>query len=577
MATGPRKRRSRNRVYETEDNINQIYFPAPRRTIREKHPIWSAPSKYQQTITQMNPFHAIFHPELEDDSLELDVEEPQEYVASPKGRKRRKTTLDSPSLESPSVRKIATRSSARTSIKTEQNEENIKREFPIYVEENILQTEKPAQYMPPPKTPQIVRKREIPSSQSPADSPLSTQSRTPLKDSRRSPLKDRSTNQIISTATPSRVPRWAKKLEVADSFENAENESISTNPPSTVKKGKAPGMSPQTSTYRGFDESVRSEPAAVAKSTVQEILDSDQGPQMGANIGDVGRPNFIEDSEAEDDEESDKAQPNATAIITYNHKHRQNPLVPANQHEKSPPTAIESINANPTNPSTHPTAFPNSSISRIKSTPTPDPHSPHPETNNPSAQLHNDLHLATNNPGMLQTESQFENGWSSYHRPRLPTSTSPLSDPPLSASIEEVPSSAPHERSQQQQAMLHNTIPTQIISSSSPTAPIQFQQKQKSLVPPSQATTTDGTQSSPTTQRKITSSSSIQMPSSPPPMPPPLASPTERRGKGEDFWKGFEWDGVRLTDSQLLPESLLNDSVGGLPVGIGCEEELEEE
>ena len=47
-------------------------------------------------------------------------------------------------------------------------------------------------------------------------------------------------------------------------------------------------------------------------------------------------------------------------------------------------------------------------------------------------------------------------------------------------------------------------------------------------------------------------------------MPPSRSSPLES-GKVADMWVGFEWNRVRLTDSQLLPESLMNDSYFGPP------------
>lgn len=74
-----------------------------------------------------------------------------------------------------------------------------------------------------PKTPQPSRRKEIPCSQSPADTNLSTQSRTSVREVSRSPLKERSTNiGNFSTGALSglngnyRVPQ----LEIADSMED---------------------------------------------------------------------------------------------------------------------------------------------------------------------------------------------------------------------------------------------------------------------------------------------------------------------------------------------------------------------
>lgn len=80
--------------------------------------------------------------------------------------------------------------------------------------------------MPPPKTPRKIIKTEIPSSQSPATTPLSIQSRTSSRHQSRSPLKAKSTNirnsQSIHARTIKKIS-WTPRLEVKDTFDD-ENE-----------------------------------------------------------------------------------------------------------------------------------------------------------------------------------------------------------------------------------------------------------------------------------------------------------------------------------------------------------------
>ena len=57
-------------------------------------------------------------------------------------------------------------------------------------------------------------------------------------------------------------------------------------------------------------------------------------------------------------------------------------------------------------------------------------------------------------------------------------------------------------------------------------------------------------------------------------MPPSSSSPLLVNRK-VDPWAGYEWNGVRLTESQLLPDSLMDDSQVG-PPGLSQESWSEE-
>jgi len=511
MPTRSKKRRSTERVYETEPNVKQCHFSAPKRTIRDRQPAWSAPSKYQQTITQMDPFHALFHPCADDEDLEYDEEE-ETYAASPVGRKRRKVTP-----EKAMVRKIETRSAAREAVKPEPHRSRKQISPKAFHRDAEAEPSKPqTSLMPPPQTPRTSRKMEVPSSQSPADSPLSTQARTPARYHERSPLKERSTNYVLSKSTPKKVPRWAKKMEVADSFENDENESPFKTPRKPVKETKSSTPRPRGSPYE-----TRSHLSALTmtgeSNTLKEVLESSEGHIQRFQDTGRSRTNVVLDSDTddnigEDDDEEDKQGLDALIGRSNEEAYSRTPMT----------------NARPGLPNTTLLSKPSPASSIAN-----EPLIPLSESDEASAQLSDDLHRAIL-PSALQTESQYENAWLPYH-PITTLSSSPLSTSP----------SPPNQAPSTPQPM---TVPTQLLPP----------------IPPSQATTTDNTQPP---------SSSLALPSSPPPMPPPPSSSSPSAGKR---WAGFEWDGVRLTDSQLLPESLMRDSVGGPPLDFGLEE-LEEE
>ena len=138
-------------------------------------------------------------------------------------------------------------------------------------------------------------------------------------------------------------------------------------------------------------------------------------------------------------------------------------------------------------------------------------------------------------PFDVQTDSQFENGW---HTLQLP----PITTPPAS-SLHTVSSPVkPHQNSQSYEdrgdmALVHaNSLRVK---------------EEKERVPPS--------------LHDFLQCSSQNIPSSPPPMPLPTSSPLTTRSvkdDKEDTGKIYEWNAnARLTESQLLPESLMNDSM----------------
>ena len=163
----------------------------------------------------MDPFHAIFHPELDQENLELEYEdEPESIYTEPKRTsKRRRLSSDGVSMR---VTRSATKAIAPRKKQLQQD---------AVEQPTIPQPAPPAspsKVMPPPKTPTKPIRREIPSSQTPPDTPLSSLSRHSKQDQQMSPLKSRSINIPIHSSpmnTPKRV-RWAMTRVVPDSMES---------------------------------------------------------------------------------------------------------------------------------------------------------------------------------------------------------------------------------------------------------------------------------------------------------------------------------------------------------------------
>ena len=576
MSTRSTRRRPTTRTYETEPNIKQIHFPAPKRSIKDRHPSWTSPKRYQQTITQMNPFHAIFHPDSESEDSESDEKESEDSVASPVPKKRRKI-----SPEKPMPRVIETRSSASKIIKPDPSAGQPHRKGEAR-EMGVSPSRPPAKLMPPPQTPRTSRKREIPSSQSPADSPLSTQSRTPVRIYNRSPLKERSTNHMtLSSRTAVKPPHWSKRMEVADSMESNETETrtprnrlekrvkiTETYTPDVTRCDPHPECPRRESGPKEIPESSQSSNHrnhSTASSKAHTIVDSDSEPadEMEEEV-DHGKTSG-------DSTESLQGQASISSSKIRSHNSPKSGEI---DRLGSPPLFTER---------THAITSETSHTSSILQEPSSQPDSA-------SAQLLNNLHRSTlPTPGVLQTESQYENAWMPYHPASSPNenSLSPIEEIPSSITgetspqIEEIPSSMPDADSLP--PLKHDlpspprpqTVPTQLLPHARHPSTLQSHTNSHAPIPPSHATTTDITQTQHHSARKKPSSSSlVALPSSPPPMPP-LSSPPSRVA---DLWRDWKWNGVRLTDSQLLPESLLNDSVGMPPLRVELsEEELEED
>lgn len=597
MGGRPKKRKSKVQSFETVPNPKKQVLLTTKKltTVRDKHLAWSAPSMRQQSITQMDVLRDYYHPGLEKEDLETDEEESDSYVASPTRNKRRKITP-----EKPPTRKIGTRSAKRKAAEEDPSilEQETQDVLPSAGEEakaHTLRAIMPTTMLPP-KTPMSLRRREIPSSQSPADTPLSTQSRQSHRDYTRSPLKEKSTNIGLSVGSPGKGPRRSKKLEVADSMETLDEDS-----PVALKVGSTiqvvgPIAEPEDITEE--EPQLPSRASAIHVNDFNQRLQAAQRPVKEIPTSSQARRRHeVIDSTDEEDEEDEaeafNAGPDTQAALAsteISHRSSDRPPGPTTATSKdSNDTADEpklgpigsngSQTPNPLNPPSSPDT--ESSLEEhlpvprrkkvefidLASSDPPQPTTPsHPierpsDSQEVSAQLFADL-LRETHSGGLQTETQFERGWTIY-TPADDIHSDPEPLPPI-----EQPSSA------------LMTVPTQLIRPPISSPPKYY----KAPVPPSQATTVDVTQPSPRNAPPSSSQPILSQPSppnheecswqqaarssqafqsSPPPVPPPSSSPSANQKV--DPWAGYEWNGRRLTDSQLLPDSLMDDSQAGPP------------
>lgn len=604
------KCKSTDRIFKTVPNLKQSRIgPSPCRTIKDRHPTWSAPIMRQQSITQMDVLRDYYHPERENEDLMTDDEGEDSYVASPTRNKRRKVAP-----EKPQPRRIETRSSKRQTAKEEpafqakkdQNDPlNPRGEVKPQISRARMHTA-----MLPPKTPMSSRRKEIPSSQSPADTPFSMHSRHSLQDYTRSPLKERSTNISLPVNSPRRGAARSKRLEVADSMETEDEDS-----PVSVKVGltsEPVDLTAEPEDMREKELLTSSDASAVHVNDFNQRLKAAQRPIQGIQSSSQARlRREVIDSTDEEGEEDEAVEAfdvgrETQAALASTHvsqkstsTDRPTESIPptTNSAEEEPKLGlIQEITPQLPKPPNVPSPPTNKSIvddelqiKRLKkvdfvnlassdpSEPTEPSHLPsHPSASEKvSAQLLADLRRDTQ-PGGLQTESQYENGWTTY-TPADDIHSDDL-EPPLLPSSSFDPKPMIGESQPSSDHLL--TVPTQFIRPPFSSPPKLYKAPPVPVpIPPSQATTVDVTQPSPSsshklaTPRKLPPSSSSQLhppSSSPPPIPPPSSSSPLSAGNkpakpaAVDPWEGYVWDGRRLTDSELLPDGLLDDSQGGL-------------
>ncbi|KAI4234696.1 MAG: hypothetical protein LQ352_008157 [Teloschistes flavicans] len=587
----------------------------------------------QQTITQMDPFRPQIHPE---EDLEEILNEYTEDAPKARGRKRRKTASGTPI-----ARTIQTRSAKKqaevddepavkdpTAIQ-ESDKENLHRgPTPALLDHGTVQ-------MPPPKTPKTVRRKEIPSSQSPAETPYSVRIHTKRRALAASPLKERSTNAPFcrSPSSPTKAAKRTSKLEVADSTGLEDENIVSVHLLSQYElreSASALSLSPRP-------EDVPRSSMPCTPSNRNRHFDGNATKSLCSGPGGRGPPILRRQGTIADSEDED------ISPIRRSPERPSNPQAegPLPQHEsilelgsveRSTSSAVTNSNSTqPTQlpPSTAPEdpsfeTVPTQLLSQRSQQPILKPPTPMRTHSNTSLQeqsqrqppeheealfqptrkhRHPNPRALPPQPPPLETESQFENAWREYTPPPSPLLDDNYAD---SQPIDLGPTQPIHPPQQpvsQSPKRLYSMTDNPI----SQPPPKPFRPSNDSMtrlppVPPSQATTTDEvTQSSPRhpsspkrrprhLQQSSTTTSlhTEQLPSSPPAQQiplssssPPLLSRSEEEeeavmemgiaGHGDDEYEG--WNGVRMTDSQLLPASLLDEA--GLEVtGLEADEEL---
>ncbi len=558
------KRRSTNdRVYTSVSTPEQIHFKPQSRTISSLKSSGPSKSTRQQTLTQID----FVTKGTKRIPVEQDIPMEFEELDEAPRRKRRKTHQEASSI------KRVTRASAGKAKAGDFQREGIS-------EQQVAGT---AFKVEAPITPRKARPLEIPSSQSPPDTPFSAKSTKSFKSPVRSPLKDKSTNPRLAPRHPLRPNfgnDWHQKLKVESTMswerDDTENSSLSNGSEGSAPQKKL-SFTSQPETF--FDTE---DPALNEQTPMQAVAEPDLS-NIDVTNQDIASPaqikSQIADSDDEDDEDYDVESQPGLAQSEQRAKSLDLGHDPAPSKEtcESPPSSrhtvvtlplnpdlnepeentefnpgqdtqclLSSINLSPdqdgslpicpldlttinqANPTPHKTATP---------PPPSSPQNPRSESEELCAQLSNDI--------MQYTQAQpfqFSLG------PPLSNPSSPQQSPSqLSPRHFNPPSSISHDS--------YKAISSPDTNNNSTTSQPPLQ------IHPSQATTVDITQPShlQTTQQLLSSSPH----SSPLPTTPTHLNPTSQRQENDEGGgEGKEdLEHELLTMSQLLPESLMRDSL----------------
>ena len=511
------RRRSSGRVYAKAGVTKQVHFPPRTRKVSTRDYPSSTRKTRQQTLTQID-FVSRIVPDEENLDLEpIKLEEVGIEEKSPQ-RKRRKTVHGLPTS------RVQTRAARREALKQEEYENNSEEQARNWVQNDSSPPVKAT--MQPPSTPKRYMKREIPSS-SPLNGPLSTQSRRSIS---RSPLKEKSSNmwslQLPYLSTEKAIYQ-APKLEVRDTYgsENMCSE-ISTQAPSPSINILDSAISlKQTSTEttsarQSSDENLR---RMISQASKENSPITKPSGRYNLPISDSDEENDTDDSENEEFKiglETQAIFAETTSTSTHD------PLSEADYPSTTPKNSNIPPNiSHQSLISKHNTFFSppsNTVLTRILQSPSPSP-SPPPHlqqslSEEASAQPTSDLSRSTQAPPLPPSQAttvDITQLRSSSPIPRTkypPSKTLQHKEPPLSP--------PPPPQQQQQQQQQHSYSPTVIIPLSSPLDSITLSSSQ------------------------------------------------------HDVYE-YEYNGERLTDSQMLPDSLMQDTIVEAPVWEDGEWELE--
>ncbi|KAL8824318.1 MAG: hypothetical protein Q9170_008196, partial [Blastenia crenularia] len=270
------------------DILETAMPPKKRRRSSSKPSRPSKPTVGQQTITQMEPFNEQLYP-VEDG---MDLEEEQAPATDPlPRRKKRKTTSLTPVVSTVQTRS-SRRKSANTGTETEKMEPSRNQQTSVIDDDDASSLpQNRALQMAHPQTPQRTRKKVIPSSQSPSETPLSTRVRRNKKDQRVTPLAERSVNTPSKSRLLSRrkFVQWVPKLEIADSTNlEDENDELLNSPIISNIRAKSPAKVPSITqqqeplgqltlcstpkTFRHFDKSVSGALNTIGRRSASKIV-----------------------------------------------------------------------------------------------------------------------------------------------------------------------------------------------------------------------------------------------------------------------------------------------------------------
>lgn len=606
MSTRSKKRRSTLRSYETETPKPKPQGRALQRVLKTPT-LASISKKRQETLTQIG---FVVYQNTEDMDLNFDEDVKEDREETPRARKRRKIGKEPAMPVTRQTRSSAKRAAERT-LKDGEDEENLKLEL----DENRIPLEQASRaFMPPPKTPQSTRQKEVPSSQSPADTPLSMQSQKSQRDLSRSPLKNRSTNMrrvSISDSSARTSVRRAQMLKVADSTEFDEEERQPSIP--------APEMTssiPIKSELR--DDSTRT--SGTSSTLPSSGIEAEACPQqepLDGDVEDASTPRTqnikseVSDSEADEEDDDDfragidtqaalgitDTQPDNTntkndlipITNTWTSGKVLNSSGPANfftQRDWQSKHSSISLDQEPNVSATSLTSIAQSSFLQLcndpitpkcsmrATAPSSSTHSaPRSESEEVPIQLAHDLHSHTQNYMTPETESQLENASHEYKPTQPPSDEDREPSQPDGSHLSSLAPRALHSEAIERNLPFDETqlpIPqpcTALPSSNPPPHP-----SSTVAIQPSQTTTDD------TTPSASAHCSSPNTYSSSPPRPPFSifsSSPVQSRAAAAAKAYAGEWDGVPLTESQLLPDSLMNETLVGPPSLEGDEWELE--
>ena len=589
MPTKSRKRPPPGRVYEAIQQPKQTHFTPRNQAILQKNGSKSTPRTKQQTLTQID-FVLRATPRDEDIDLQyLEEEKPRE-------RKRQKTIH-----EEPSVSRVQTRSAKRRAIKEEEERDGSKSHSIMHVKQNQTETTKSVSdqvLMPPPKTPRNIRRIEIPSSASPTVTPLSSKSRHDRNSVSRSPLKELSANIRNTRRTPitdANLIAFKPRLEIRDTYDSEKWSSQVSDRTSKITwksetTSQALGHSDEehatlstprrieTRTSPKYEENLQ---AHQATQTIKlEIADTDEegegeedaGTQDGNEFGVGVETQFalISSSRSQDL----LVTPRCPRSREIAHRMVDNSQ-PSSLPEASP---LEEIidKATPEEPwalrsSQQPRTESDDShlryswksqslrepmfTSRTSQSPSPPPPV---DTRQDYAQSNTDLSCLTQPQDeypSIESDSQFEKGFRNHSPPIVIQDSEDEDEDDEEAKVE-------LDRGQEEE---EEELPLDDNSYRKTSLP-PLDLPPMIQVPSSQATTVDMTQLPPSSRFLHPNQNMHSM--------PPFnysSSPVEEIRSSQIE---AAWDGKHLTDSQLLPDSLMNDSLR--PVPSLCDEDLEE-